>query len=172
MITAIVLLIKYLLPFSFGAFPFFGSFANFMLDNIDGDILMGQGMELMTYQRIDKAADYLSYIMMLWFGRKWKIRKEIIITFVIRTVGQFLFFAFGNDIVFFIFPNLIETLFMVYGFLLWRKGSDAKAYESYKKYFWAIWVGIIVFKFFHEYAIHVGRIDFSTVLFGFNNVKL
>ena len=36
------------------------------------------------------------------------------VVFVLRTIGQALFFITGLEIVFFYFPNLVEPLFLIY----------------------------------------------------------
>ena len=102
---------KYLVPVLLVPFPFAAGWANFVLDTIDGDLLIPLGLEDATYQPIDKAADYVTYIFMVisaWRGR-WPILKWIVAFFVLRTVGQALFFITGNEAIFFYFPNFLEA---------------------------------------------------------------
>ncbi|MFC1649162.1 hypothetical protein ACFL2C_00420 [Patescibacteria group bacterium] len=163
----LVSLAKYVLPLLIFKYPFYASWANFILDSIDGDILMHFGMPWVIYTQVDKIADYLTYVVMLLVGRKWKVRKTIIALFVFRTIGQFSFFASGDDRFLFFFPNLLEPLFLVYTFLMFRYGK--KAYSKYKKYFWIIWILIIIFKMWNEYNVHIGHVDLSQKYLGISN---
>ncbi len=158
---------KYLLPLLIFKYPFHASLANFVLDSVDGDILMHFGLSYATYTLIDKSADYVTYIVMFIVGRKWKIGRLITILFVFRSIGQLAFFATHNDLLLFVFPNLLEPLFIIYSFLMYRYGT--KAHEKYKKYFLLIWIFIVAFKMWNEYNVHLGHIDLSEKYFGFSN---
>ena len=169
-VVALVLSLKFLLPISFLWFPFQASWLNFVLDSVDGDILMHSGMDPVSYQTWDKAADYVTYIMMLIVGMRWRIRKTIVFLFCYRTIGQVLFFTTRNDAFFFWFPNFLEPLFMMYSLLLFsQKGKEDRAFGMYKKYLVPIWLMIIGFKMWNEYNIHVAHNDLSEQFFGFNN---
>lgn len=119
------------------------------------------------YQNWDKAADLVSYVLMFLVGRRWKIGKTITFLFVMRAVGQALFFITGDDAVFFFLPNFLEPLFMTYALLLLL--DKKKAYKRYKKHIRPIWIAIIAYKMWNEYSIHIARRDLSTLYFGFNN---
>lgn len=164
-----VVLLKFLLPIAMLVYPFQASWANFVLDSIDGDILMHFGLEGYTYQSVDKLADYFTYIMMLIVGMRWKIKNKIVLLFLYRTIGQFLFFTTRNDFMFIFFPNFLEPLFMIYSLLLFKASSEAKAFSIYSRRKWLIWVIIITFKMWNEYNIHVIQNDLSQQFFGFNN---
>lgn len=160
---------KFLLPITIFRFPFGASLTNFILDTIDGDVLMHFGMPFSVYAPLDKLADYVTYIVMFLVGRKWKIGKLILGLFIFRTIGQLLFFTTGNDLFLFFFPNFLEPLFLVYSFLLFKHKSEGKAFKSYKKYLLVIWVLIIIFKMWNEYNVHLGHIDLSEKYLGINN---
>lgn len=162
-----LLLAKFTLPFLIFLYPFQASWANFILDTIDGDLLMHFGLAFGTYQTVDKITDYVTYIVMLLVGRKWKLRKLIIVLFVLRTIGQGLFFTTNNEVVFFFFPNFLEPLFMAYAFLLFRYKNQA--YEKYKRYRFLIWGIIIPYKMANEWVTHIGNIELSEIFFGINN---
>ena len=168
-IIIIVIALKFISPLLFFWFPFHASWFNFILDTIDGDILMHFGLNPITYQLWDKAADYVTYIMMFLAGRKWKIGKLITALFIFRTIGQIIFFTTRQDIFFFVFPNFLEPLFMIYALFIFQTKSEEKAYTRYKKYLWIIWIFIVLYKMWNEYNVHVGHIDLSTKYFGINN---
>ena len=152
---------KYLIPVLLVPFPFGAGWANFVLDTVDGDLLIPLGLEDSTYQPIDKAADYVTYIFMViaaWKG-KWPILNWIIGLFVLRTFGQLLFFITDEEIVFFIFPNFLEPLFLIYATLLFFKRE--RAHEVFTKWSIPIAVFIFLYKMQDEYITHVGNFDRS-----------
>jgi hypothetical protein len=164
----VIVALKFLLPVLYLFFPFGAGWGNFVLDTVDGDILIPAGLEDPIYQTIDKVADYVAYIFMFIWGWKQKIRWEITATFLLRTVGQTLFFVTGNEIVFFYFPNLLEPLFLIYVSIARFRGWD-RVHEIYRKRIWLIWIFIFLYKFQDEYFTHVANIDrteFVQNLFG------
>lgn len=158
-LIVVILIAKFTLPLLLPFFPFAASWANFILDSIDGDLLVPLGLPNATYQLWDKSADYLTYIMMLFAARNWPIRKTVFALFAFRTVGQALFFITHDDTFFFYFPNFLEPLFMIYAFLLWKYKD--KAFAVYKKHILPIWIIIISYKMWNEYNIHIARTDLS-----------
>ena len=164
LIIALVLLLRFTLPFLLIPFPFQVSWLNFVLDTVDGDILVPLGLEVYHYQIIDKLADLLTYVLMFYVGRRWKIGRTITILFFLRLIGQLAFFVIGNDKVLFFFPNFLEPLFMIYSFLLYKYGKTA--FVKYKKYIIAIWFVIICYKIWNEWNIHIAQFDLSENLLG------
>lgn len=158
-IALIIIVLKFILPVLIYFFPFAAGWANFVLDTIDGDLLIPLGIEDYTYQTIDKLADYTTYIAMLLVGLKLPIKREIIATFALRTIGQLLFFISRDELVFFFFPNLLEPLFLIFVTIAFFKKSNQEAYKVYKKYWWLIWGGILIYKFQDEWITHVGNVD-------------
>jgi len=159
------LVVKFALPLAIIRYPFAASWLNFVLDTSDGDILMRVGLSFDTYQFIDKIADYVTYVAMLVAGWRWKIKRTIIALFALRTVGQILFFATGNEIIFFFFPNFLEPLFMIYALLLWK--FRERAHVMYVKYIWLIWFIVVSYKMWNEWNTHVANIELSKFFFGF-----
>ena len=162
----IIILFKFLVPLFILKFPFQAVWANYILDVIDGDILLSLGMQDSLYQTIDKIADYFSYIIMLVVGLRWRIKKLILIFFIYRTIGQILFFITRNELVFFYFQNFLEPLFMAYSLILFRQKSEEKTYVTYKKHFFLIWAIIIIYKIWNEWYLHFANIDLSLFFFG------
>lgn len=162
----LVISLKFLVPLLMLKFPFQAAWANYILDVLDGDILLALGMSDDVYQTFDKIADYFSYIIMLIVGLRWRIKKLIIIFFIYRTVGQALFFITRNELVFFYFQNFLEPLFMTYSLLIFKRGSDGLAFETYKKHLKLIWAIIIIYKIWNEWYLHFANIDLSLLFFG------
>ena len=64
-------------------------------------------------------------VMAAW---RWPLRHIVVALFALRTVGQALFFITDNEIVFFLFPNFLESLFLSYATILMLRGADAPAF--------------------------------------------
>jgi hypothetical protein len=169
LVIIFILILKFCLPVGVILAPFAASWANFVLDSIDGDILMHIGLNPASYQLWDKAADYWTYIFLFMVGRRWRIGKQITLLFLVRIIGQALYFLTSNELFLFLFPNFLEPLFMVYSLLIFTHKSETKAHQWYKKHLILIWIIIITYKMWNEYNIHVGRIDLSQKYFGINN---
>ena len=161
LIVAVVAL-KYLLPLLLIPFPFFAGWGNFILDSVDGDILIPLGLSDQIYQLIDKSADYVTYACMVVAAWRWPLRRAVIALFALRTVGQLLFFVTGNEIVFFFFPNFLEPLFLVYATILFWKRGDAPAF--FARHAVLIWVLVIAYKLQDEFITHVANIDRSELI--------
>lgn len=161
---AFVLALKFVLPLLVLRYPFQASWANYVLDTIDGDVLIPLGLAPESYQAWDKAADWVTYIAMFFAGQRWEIRRTITVLFIVRSVGQFAYFATGNDLVFVFFPNFLEPLFLIYSLLRFR--DERTAYERYRRHWRLVWGIVIVYKMWNEWSLHVARIDLSEFFFG------
>ena len=167
----LVIALKFIVPAFMLRFPFQALWANYFLDVVDGDILLSLGMTDDTYQTIDKFADYISYIFMLILGRRWHIRNTVTALFAYRTIGQILFFATRNEMVFFYFQNFLEPLMMAYALILFKQKSEEKAYQTYKKHFFLVWGIVVAYKIWNEWYLHLANIDLSLLFFGFTGGK-
>jgi hypothetical protein len=149
-------------------FPFAGAWGTYVLDSVDGDVLLELGVTEEVYQTIDKTADSFSYVIMLIVGRRWRIGRLIGLLFVYRSVGQALFFVTRKEIVLFCFPNFLEPLVLAYTLLLVRhQGREPQAYAAYRRHRGPIWIAIIGYKLWNEWSLHVANIDLSQRFFGF-----
>lgn len=167
-LIALVISFKFIIPASMLFFPFFGAWANYFLDVVDGDILLSLGLSDSTYQLIDKFADLISYVFMLILGLRWKIKKVIVVLFIYRFIGQILFFITRDEMMFVYFQNFLEPLVMAYTLILVLNKSDQeKSYKAYKKYFFLVWGLVIGYKLWNEWYLHLANIDLSTIFFGF-----
>jgi hypothetical protein len=167
-LATLVVSLKVIVPSLMLRFPFAGAWGNYVLDSVDGDVLLELGVTEEAYQTIDKAADYFSYVIMLIVGLRWRIKRLIVLLFAYRTVGQALFFATRKEIVFLVFPNFLEPLVLIYTFLLFRnRGLEPRAYAAYRRHRDLIWIAIIAYKLWNEWSLHVANIDLSEQVFGF-----
>lgn len=162
-----VIFLKFLVPALMLKFPFQAVWGNYLLDVLDGDILMSLGINDYLYQTIDKFADYWSYIFMLILGLRWNIKKIIIFLFAYRTIGQILFFATRNEQVFLVFQNFLEPLVMAYSLIIFKQKTEAEAFQTYKRHFKLIWAIVIGYKLWNEWYLHFANIDLSQLFFGF-----
>ncbi|MAG60076.1 hypothetical protein CMO96_04785 [Candidatus Woesebacteria bacterium] len=161
-----IVLLKIIVPSLMLWFPFPAVWANYVLDVLDGDILLELGMEESLYQTIDKVADYFSYIIMLIVGLRWRIKLIVVVLFIYRTIGQALYFLTNNELMFFYFQNFLEPLMMIYALLVFKRGSDLEAFKTYKKHIILIWIIILAYKIWNEWYLHFANIDLSTFFFG------
>lgn len=167
LIIILVVALKFIIPSVMFWNPLVGSWGNYFLDIIDGDILLQLGLSDYNYQTIDKFADLISYCIMLLVGVRWRIKRIILVLFLYRMVGQLLFFLTRNELAFIFFQNLLEPLVMIYSLLLFKnKGDEKRTYKSYKKHLIFIWTIIIVYKIWNEWYLHFANIDLSTMFFG------
>jgi hypothetical protein len=161
---AIVVIVaaKFIVPVLIVPFPFAAGWANFVLDTVDGDLLIPLGLEDSTYQPIDKVADWATYVGMAVAARKWRVRKIIWVLFAFRTVGQILFLVTGEEIVFFFFPNFLEPFFLIYATI--RHFRKDEVFDVYTRHRWAIWIFVVLYKMQDEWVTHVGNVDRTDLL--------
>ncbi len=155
--VAVIVAAKYVIPILIIPFPFLAGWANFVLDTVDGDLLIPLGLEDPTYQLIDKSADWVTYIGMVGAARRWRIRRLVWGLFAFRTVGQLLFFVTREEIVFFLFPNFLEPLFLIYATVGYFRRDTV--HEIYARHRVGIWIFVVLYKLQDEWITHVGNID-------------
>ena len=162
LIIGAVILLKFALPVGIVFFPFAAGWANFVLDSIDGDILIPAGLADTNYQLIDKIADWCTYVAMAvcaWRAR-WKIRKWIYGLFAFRSIGQILFLVTRDERWFFYFLNFLEPLFLIYATtIFFKKFNEAAAFAYFVKHKVALIFLIVIYKMQDEYFTHIANID-------------
>lgn len=158
----VVIFLKFAIPAAIPFNPFIAGWANFILDSVDGDILMPLGLAYDNYQPIDKIADWATYIGMVvaaWHLR-WGIKKWVYGLFVFRSIGQALFLVTADERFLFFFPNFLEPLFLVYATIwFFQKTNEPKTYAFYLKHKFAVWLFVIAYKMQDEYITHIANID-------------
>jgi hypothetical protein len=161
---ALIVGLACLVPVLLLRFPFQAGWANFVLDSIDGDLLIPLGLSDPTYQLVDKAADWVTYVFMVLAARRWPIWKWVVGFFAFRTVGQALFFISEDERVFFLFPNFLEPLFLIYATILFFEKEKERAHAFYLRHRVAIWIFIVLYKLQDEWVTHIGNIDRSDLV--------
>jgi hypothetical protein len=167
---ALIIALKFLIPVGIPFSPFVFGWANFVLDTIDGDLLVPLGLADSTYQPIDKIADWATYVGMVVAARRhrWSIRRWIYGLATFRSVGQLLFLTTGAEWWLFVFANFLEPLFLVYATASFFQHSEERTAAWFLRHRTLIVVLVVVYKLQDEYITHIGNIDrtgFITGLF-------
>jgi hypothetical protein len=160
---------KFLLPVALIWFPFAAGWANFVLDSVDGDILVPAGYgdnpvaeDNSLYQTTDKVADFVTYIFMVVAAWKWPVRRWIIGLFAFRAVGQVLYFMTRNELVFVYLPNFLEPLFLVCATILRFNSTDPWGHLIRHK--WIYGGFVFLYKMQDEIFTHLLNIDRTDAL--------
>ena len=173
--AAIVLIIaaKFALPLLIVRYPFAAGWANFILDGIDGDLLIPLGLPNETYQPVDKITDWVTYvaIVVVAYRNAWPTKRLMLGLFLFRSVGQVGFLVTGNELLLAVFPNFLEPLFLVTASILaWerviRRRSDweERGFAILHRYRWLIGTVIVIYKLQDEYFTHVANVDRSDLI--------
>jgi hypothetical protein len=158
-LIAIVIALKFAIPALLPRFPFQAGWANFVLDSVDGDLLIPLGLDDPVYQRVDKLADWVTYVLMVVAGWRWPIRRWLLALFAFRTVGQAIFFLTEDERVFFWFANFLEPLFLAYASILFFKRDGGHAF--YLRHRAAVWSVVVLYKLQDEWFTHIANVDRS-----------
>lgn len=175
---ALIIAAKIALPLLIVRFAFVAGWANFVLDSVDGDLLVPLGLPNEHYQPVDKLTDWLTYVAMVAaaYRDRWPIRRLIVGLFLFRSVGQVAFLLTENELALALFPNFLEPLFLVTASILaWERAVRhlpdwrERGFATLHRHRWAIGLAIVAYKLVDEYITHVGNIDRSDLfkqLFG------
>lgn len=157
----VILAMKFLVPVGIPFFPFIFGWINFVLDTIDGDLLVPLGMDDASYQPIDKIADWATYLGMAAAARRfrWSIRHWIYALFAFRSVGQVLFLVTGAEWWLFVFANFLEPLFLVYATAWFFLKGEERTAVWFVRHRTVIVVLVVLYKLQDEYVTHIGNID-------------
>jgi len=174
----LIIAAKFGLPLLIVRFPFAAGWANFVLDGVDGDLLVPLGLPNETYQPVDKLSDWVTYvaIVVMAYRNQWPIRRLMLGLFLFRSIGQVGFLATGNELLLAVFPNFLEPLFLVTASILaWQRSVrhvpewQERGFAILHRYRWPIGILVVIYKLQDEYVTHVGNIDRSDLfrqLFG------
>ena len=169
----VIIAAKFLLPLLIIRYPFAAGWANFVLDGVDGDLLVPLGLPNETYQPVDKVTDWVTYvaIVVVAFRNAWPIRKLLLGLFLFRSIGQAAFLVTGNELLLALFPNFLEPVFLVtVTILAWKRvvrrlpDWQAAGFATLHRHRWLIGTVIVAYKLIDEYITHVGNIDRSDLL--------
>ena len=170
---ALIVAAKFGLPILIVRYPFVAGWANFVLDSVDGDLLIPLGLLNEVYQPVDKVTDWVTYvaIVVVAYRDVWPIRRLMLGLFVFRSVGQVGFLLTGNELLLALFPNFLEPLFLVTATILAfervvRRAPDwrDRGFAVLSRYRWLIGGLIVIYKLQDEYFTHVANVDRSDFL--------
>jgi hypothetical protein len=168
-----IVALKFALPLLIIRFPFAAGWANFVLDGIDGDLLIPLGLPNEVYQPVDKVSDWVTYVAIVIVGyrNQWPIRRLMLGLFLFRTIGQVAFLLSGEELFLALFPNFLEPLFLVTATILaWQRVVrhnpewQEAGFDVLRRHRWLLGTIIVVYKLQDEYFTHVGNIDRSDFL--------
>lgn len=166
----VIVAAKFALPLLIIPFPFAAGWANFVLDSIDGDLLIPLGLPNDIYQPVDKITDWLTYlaIVVVAFRNDWPTKRLMLGLFLFRSVGQVGFLLTGNELLLAAFPNFLEPLFLVTASILaWERVVRHRAdwhdrgFAVLARHRWLIGTLIVVYKLQDELFTHVINLDRS-----------
>ena len=169
-VIALIVAAKFGLPILIVRFPFAAGWANFVLDGIDGDLLIPLGLPNELYQPVDKLSDWVTYvaIVVVAFRNAWPTRRLMLGLFVFRSIGQVGFLATGNELLLAAFPNFLEPLFLVTASILAYERAirhlpdwQERGFDVLGRHRWLIGTVIVVYKLQDEYFTHVATVDRS-----------
>jgi hypothetical protein len=170
---ALIVAAKFGLPLLIIRYPFAAGWANFVLDSIDGDMLIPLGLPDAVYQPVDKITDWVTYLAIVVVAVRdaWPTRRLMIGLFIFRTIGQVGFLVTGNELMLALFPNFLEPLFLVTASILAydraiRGHADwqERGFAVLRRHGWWIGTVIVVYKLVDEYVTHIGNIDRSDLI--------
>ena len=167
---ALIIAAKFGLPILIIRFPFAAGWANFVLDAVDGDLLIPLGLLNEAYQPIDKLADWTTYvaIVIVAYRNEWPTFRLMLGLFVFRSVGQLGFLVTSNELFLAAFPNFLEPVFLVTASILAYQRA-VRHYPDWKergfavlhRHRWLIGTVIVIYKIQDEYFTHIANVDRS-----------
>ena len=167
---ACIIAAKFGLPILIVRFPFAAGWANFVLDAVDGDLLVPLGLLDAAYQPIDKLSDWATYvaIVIVAYRDAWPTFRLMFGLFVFRSVGQLGFLVTSNEWFLAAFPNFLEPVFLVTVSILAfqravRHHPDWKdrGFAILHRHRWLIGTVIVIYKIQDEYFTHIANVDRS-----------
>ena len=107
-LIALIIAAKFVVPLLIVRFPFAAGWANFVLDGIDGDLLVPLGLPNEVYQPVDKVSDWVTYVAIVIVGYRnaWPTRRLMLGLFLFRSIGQLGFLLTGNELFLAAVPEL------------------------------------------------------------------
>ena len=146
-------------------FPRLTALVSFILDWIDGELYKRAGYSHHQYGLYDKGLDFYWYCWIILYVVVNHIHYQavFIALFILRTIGQVLFFFTRKRILFFIFPNIFEIFFLYY---LTVTFFNPNSLYLYPPYILVAFSGIIIFVLIREYLLHIHNINMSNFFAG------
>lgn len=169
-LIALIVAAKFALPVLIVRLPFAAGWANFVLDAVDGDLLIPLGLPNEIYQPVDKLSDWVTYvaIVVVAYRNAWPTKRLMLGLFLFRSIGQVGFLATGNELLLAAFPNFLEPLFLATASILaWERvvchlpDWQAQGFKLLARHRWLIGTVIVVYKLQDEYFTHIANLDRS-----------
>lgn len=109
-------------------FPVFSTLTSWLFDLIDAPLFRGAGFTRLKYQLIDKHLDFYWYTISLYYAyHNLPFFSLLIILYILRLIGQLIFYITKKEEYFILFPSFYEFVFWLlifvhtlpsYGYLL------------------------------------------------------
>ncbi len=146
-------------PFIFIS-PIVSTLVIFILDGFDGEILKRSGYARHEYSTYDKIMDYWWYIWIFIFILYTNVptKSLFIFLFLYRTVGQLLYLLYRKGIIFFLFPNVFESLFYYY---LVANILHQEQYFFSQPLLTYVIIALTIPKLIQEYIVHIRLMNLS-----------
>ena len=138
---------------------------SFFLDIIDIEFASRKVLTLSEYEKYDKALDvwwHLNIMIFSWFYLPdYKI--FLLILFILRMIGNIIFFLKNDRRIFFLFPNFFENIFFLIFFSLYFKQLNFLLGREFIYFSLSI---MIITKIFQEWWVHIAQISIPEHFFG------
>jgi hypothetical protein len=120
------------------------------LDTFDYSFALRSGLTYKKYQNIDKILDLLSrvYFVIAAYFFAWDHAYLFLALFLLRLIGDYLYFKLRSEKFFFIFPNVIEYFFPLYILFLPDPTGQTVVF---------LLIVATLMKLGHEYWIHINK---------------
>ncbi len=138
--------------------PLIGWIISVSVDVFDYGVALRSGIIYNQYQTIDKFLDIVGrfYLVFSAWYFNWEVLSLVVILFLLRLIGDLLFFFIRNEKLLFYFPNILEFFFPIY--IIFRF-TIYQAPLSVSLLLVLIIVSAVT-KISHEYFLHIyGWID-------------
>lgn len=146
--------------------PFWASVLASILDTVDGNAFCRAGFTSSQYQRIDKFLDFYWYAFALIFlltrPPTTLLFALFVSFFLLRLLGEILFYVKDDRRIFLFFPNVFEPLFYVY--VASQKFNWLNLLQPIQLA--VVLLIIIPVKILLEYLLHIRLISFGNLVFG------
>jgi hypothetical protein len=157
-IAPISIFLRIIAPFLIFKSPIVACFVVLFLDQVDGSFWYQRSILRSQYNLIDKSLDFLWYSVSLVYAySNLPFFTLLLLLFLVRTVGQTMFYITKNGRSFIYFPNIYEVVFF---FILAGKFLYIP-YEYYlaPRFYFALII-LSILKIAQEFFIHQSPVTF------------
>lgn len=134
------------------------------LDWMDSELFKRAGYPYSRYNFYDKLLDYYWYIFIIAYVllKAVPLKGLFLYLFLLRSIGQGLYFLTKKHFFFFLFPNIFEPLFWIY--VLTFLFPSLGLFFTYPNIMWLMLI-LLLIKLFNEYIIHIARVSVYNLVF-------